>query len=40
MNVKNKFYNSLNDIIFIDLYPDDLKNNFEGIRVKLNNYIN
>jgi len=32
---KNIYYWSNSDIYFIDLYPDDLKNNFEGVRNKL-----
>lgn len=37
---KNQHYKSRNDIYFIDLYPEDLKNNCQGIRNKLNNFIN
>ena len=32
---KNEYYKSNNNICFIDLYPDDLKNNFAGVRKKL-----
>lgn len=39
MKIKNKLYKSLNDILFIDLYPEDLKNNFEGIRNKFDSYL-
>ena len=33
--LKNNFYKSREDIIFIDLYPQDLKNNCEGVRGKI-----
>jgi hypothetical protein len=36
---KNKFYKSINNIIFIDLYSMDLKNNYEGIKNKIDNII-
>ena len=32
---KNEYYKSNPDIYFIDLYPTDIKNNFEGVREKL-----
>lgn len=32
---KNEFYRNNNEINFIDLYPDDLKNNLQGVRDKL-----
>ncbi len=35
VQIKNKFYKNNNDIEFIDLYPDDLKNNLQGVRDKL-----
>jgi hypothetical protein len=34
---KNNYFKSLNNIIFIDLYPEDLKNNLQGVRDKLKN---
>jgi len=37
--LKNQFYKSREDIHFIDLYPDDLKNNFEGVRQKLTSFF-
>lgn len=36
---KNKFYKSNPDIHFIDIYPPDLKNNFEGVRNKLTSFF-
>jgi len=33
--LKNNYYQSRVDIIFIDLYPYDLKNNCEGVKNKL-----
>jgi len=36
---KNKYYKERNDIYFIDLYPDDLKNKFEGVKRKINNIM-
>ena len=36
---KNEYYKSRDDIYFIDLYPDDLKNNFEGVRNKLTSFF-
>ena len=33
--IKNQFYESRDDIIFIGLYPDDLKNGCEGVRNKI-----
>ena len=33
--LKNNYYKSRDDIIFIDLYPYDLKNNCEGVKNKL-----
>ena len=35
-NVKNVFYKSNQNINFIDLYPNDLKNNFQKVKDKLN----
>ena len=32
---KNEYYKSNSNICFIDLYPNDLKNNFAGVRKKL-----
>lgn len=37
---KNEFYESNDDIYFIDLYPEDLKNDFEGVRKKLTSFFN
>lgn len=39
MNVKNKFYNFRDDIMFVDLYPNDLKNNCEGVKNKINEIL-
>lgn len=36
---KNKYYKSNSDIFFMDLYPEDLKNNFEGVRNKLTSFF-
>ena len=36
---KNEYYKNNSDIYFIDLYPEDLKNQCEGIRNKLENMI-
>ena len=36
---KNEYYKSNPDIHFIDLYPTDLKNNFEGVRNKLTSFF-
>ena len=36
---KNEIYNSLDNIIFIALYPSDLKNNCEGVKNKMNNAL-
>ncbi|MDD4299000.1 MAG: hypothetical protein PHS98_05180 [Bacilli bacterium] len=36
---KIEFYKSINNIDFIDLYPEDLKNNLQGVRDKLNNLL-
>ena len=33
---KNKFFKSNNDINYVDIYPSDLKNNFESVICKLN----
>jgi len=38
--VKNKFYNSRDDIIFVDLYPDDLKNGCQEVKNKISDAIN
>jgi len=38
-DLKNIIYRSRKDIIFIDLYPEDLKNKCEGVRNKLNNVL-
>ena len=35
VQVKNEFYKNNNDINFIDLYPDDLKNNLQGVKDKI-----
>lgn len=32
---KIEYFNSLNDYIFLDLYKEDINNNFEGVREKL-----
>ena len=37
--IKNQFYNSRGDIIFVGLYPDDLKNRCEGVRNKISNAL-
>ena len=36
---KNEYYKSNSDIYFIDLYPADIKNNFEGVRNKLTSFF-
>lgn len=36
---KNDFYKSNNEIYFIDLYPSDLKNHFNGVKEKINTMI-
>jgi len=36
---KVEYYKSNPDIYFIDLYPTDLKNNFEGVRKKLTSFF-
>lgn len=36
---KNEFYKSQEDIYFIDIYPDDLKNNFRGVKNKLTSFF-
>jgi hypothetical protein len=38
-NRKNEYYKSNPDIYFIDIYPCDLKNNFEGVRNKLTSFF-
>ena len=40
MKLKIEFFNNNNNLYFIDLYPDDLKNKFKGVRNKINNFIN
>ena len=37
---KINYYNSLNNIIFISLFPNDLQLNFEGVKNKLTPFIN
>jgi hypothetical protein len=37
-NRKIEYFKSLEDIIFIDLYPEDLKDNFKGVREKLTSF--
>lgn len=37
---KNEYYKNNNEIYFIDLYPKDLKNGFEGVRNKLTSFLN
>ena len=37
--LKNNYYKNNKDIIFIDLYPYDLKNNCEGVKNKINNIL-
>ena len=32
---KNNFYKNNKEIYFIDLYPYDIKNNFEGVKNKI-----
>ena len=34
-----EYFKSLKDVIFIDLYPNDLKNNFQGVNDKLVPFI-
>ena len=36
---KIEYFKSLKDVIFIDLYPNDLKNNFQGVNDKLVPFI-
>jgi len=36
---KIEFYKSNKDIYFIDLYPNDLKNSFQGVRSKLTSFF-
>jgi len=36
---KNEYFKNLDSIIFIDLYPEDLKNNCEGVKNKINNIL-
>ena len=36
---KINYFNTLDDYKFIDLYPTDLKNNFEGVREKLTSFF-
>jgi len=36
---KNEFYKNNQDIYFIDLYPKDLKNKFEGVKNKLTSFF-
>ena len=36
---KNEYYKSNPDIYFIDLYPTDLKNSFQGVRNKLTSFF-
>lgn len=38
-NRKIEYYNSLDDIIFISLFPKDLNDNFKGVREKLAPFI-
>jgi predicted nuclease of restriction endonuclease-like RecB superfamily len=38
-NRKNCFYYSSNDYYFIDIYPSDLKNNFNGVDEKLTSFF-
>jgi len=37
---KNEYYNSLENYDFIALYPEDLKNNFQGVYDKIKHLIN
>jgi hypothetical protein len=37
--IKNEIYKSISNIDFIDLYPCDLKHNFEGVKLKLQKYL-
>ncbi len=37
---KNDYFKSLDSILFIDLYQNDLNNNFDGLKNKLNNILN
>jgi hypothetical protein len=36
---KIEYFSNLEDAYFIDLYPDDLKEHFKGVKGKLNKYI-
>ena len=36
---KNYYFHQREDIYFLDLYPQDLKNNFEGVRNKLTSFF-
>jgi len=36
---KIKYYNKLDNYLFIDFYPNDLKNNFKGVRDKLTSFF-
>lgn len=36
---KNEFYENNKDIYFIDLYPEDIKNNCEGVKNKLTSFF-
>ena len=38
-NLKNEIYKSIDNIVFIDLYPNDLKNSFQGVRSKLTSFF-
>jgi hypothetical protein len=38
-NRKNQFYKNNPDIYFIDLYPQDIKNNCEGVRQKITSFF-
>lgn len=38
-NRKNNFYKNNNLFYFIDLYPEDLKNNYEGVRNKITQFF-
>ena len=36
---KIEFYKSNDEIYFLDLYPEDLKNNFQGLKAKLESFF-
>ena len=36
---KTEYYSSLDDIIFIGIYPDDIKDNFKGVKDKFDTLL-